>query len=52
MCRANVSPETEGPLAELILEMRDKLADSLGHPREQVTIGPIDLGEFDDVGAP
>lgn len=44
MCRCDVAPEAEIPLARLLDEMAATLAHLLGVPREAVKIGPVDFG--------
>lgn len=44
MCRADVAPQAEIPLARLLDQMAARLAKEAGVPRETVQIGPVDLG--------
>lgn len=44
MCRADVAPAAEAPLARLLVDMAAALAQQLGHNPADVRIGPVDFG--------
>lgn len=44
MCRADVHPDAETALAAILGTMAGRLAGRAGVPREDVTIGPVDVG--------
>lgn len=45
MCRADVTPDAEGKLAEVLGAMADRLAALLGADRDRIRIGPVDFGD-------
>lgn len=44
MCRADIAPAAQAPLAALLVEMAAKLAAEHGHDPADVRIGPVDFG--------
>lgn len=44
MCRADVAPEAQAPLARLLVDMAAALAELEGLDPADVRIGPVDFG--------
>lgn len=44
MCTADVVAGAEPLLADLLLELRRRLADQFGVDPDTITVGPVDLG--------
>lgn len=44
MCRADVTPGAAPLLVEIMLRLRDILAEQYGQDPETVLIGPVDFG--------
>jgi hypothetical protein len=44
MCRADIAPEAERPLARMLLDMAGVLAEQEGLDVAGVRIGPVDFG--------
>lgn len=44
MCRADIAPDAQQPLAHLLADMARALADQTGVPADDVRIGPVDFG--------